>query len=297
MKLAPIILFAFRRPDHTRQLLESLSRNSEAKGSHLFVFIDGPRSRQDEEKIKEVERIVKSRDWCGKVQVSVNTRNQGSPFQVITAVTRFCAEHGKVIVLEDDLVLSPFFLDYMNNALEYFENQEKVMEVTGYIYPVKNLSMPAGFIRGSLGWGWGTWQRAWKYFEADGRKLLAKLSDKKLRYDFDFCNSYRYYALLKDQVAGRVGGWDVRWAASIFLNGGLTLCPGKSLVQNIGADGTGTNLRRSKSFHVQLSDQSVRIFPKRIEESEEMLSAVIEYYKSQKNFLRSLIDWFKIKFS
>lgn len=293
MKLAPIVLFAFKRPNHTRQALESLSRNPEAKESELFVFIDGPKSSQDEEKIKEVEDIVKSHNWCKQVHVSVNARNQGVPFQVINTVTRFCAEYGKVIVLEDDLVLSPFFLAYMNEALEHFENQERVMEVSGYMYPVKKLSLAAGFIRGSFGWGWGTWQRAWKHFEPDGRKLLAKLSDKKLRYEFNFCNTYRFCALLKDQVAGRVGGWDVRWAASIFLNGGLTLCPGESLIQNIGVDGTGTNLRRSKAFQVQLSEKPIRTFPNRIEESEEILQAVIEYFGSQKNPLRSLADWFR----
>lgn len=296
MKLIPIILFAFKRPNHTRQLLESLSKNSEAKDSELFVFIDGPNSCQDENKIEEVKDIVKSRNWCGRVHVSANSQNQRMPTQVITNVSRLCAEYGKVIVLEDDLVLSPFFLGYMNSALEYFENQEKVMEVSGYIYPIRSLSISTGFIRGSMGWGWGTWQRAWKHFESNGRKLLANLSDSKLRYEFDFCNSYRNYALLKDQVAGRVGGWDVRWAASIFLKGGLTLCPGKSLVQNIGSDGTGTNLRRSASFRVDLSTEPIRTFPDRIEESEEMLSAVMEFHRSQKNPIRSFTDWFKISF-
>jgi len=170
----------------------------------------------------------------------------------------------------------------MNKALDIYADEERVMEITGYMYPVKNLSIESGFMRGSCGWGWGTWQRAWKYFESDGAKLLARFSDKRLRYEFDFKNSGRFYSHLKDQVAGKVGGWDVRWAASIFFNNGLTFFPGNSLVRNIGFDGSGTNIPDSNTKDTAVLNRPITEYPSEVEEDKEMLNAMINFFKSQR---------------
>ena len=283
MKYAPIALFAYKRPEHIRRLLESLATNREAGGSELHVFIDGPKNAHDTPLIQKVKRVAESKQWCGKVLVYCNQHNKGAPSQVINTVTEFCEEKERIIVLEDDLVLSPYFLSFMNHALDIYADQEKVMEVTGYLYPVNRSFTQSGFMRGSCGWGWGTWQRAWKFFERDGAKLLIQIKEGNARYEFDYRGSHGFYKLLKSQVQGKIGGWDIRWAASIFLNDGLTFFPGKSLVQNIGLDGSGTNIPNTQSYRTTLSSAPISHFPNHIEESEELLSATIDFFRSQKN--------------
>lgn len=174
MELAPILLFAYKRPDHTREVLESLARNAESKRSELHVFIDGPKKHDDIRKTGEVRSVVNSQQWCKKVSILSNENNQGVPAQVVANVTKFCKQYGRVIVLEDDLVLSPFFLSYMNKALDVYASEEKIMEVTGYMFAVKDLNRETGFMRGNCGWGWGTWHRAWQHYEPDGQKTHRK---------------------------------------------------------------------------------------------------------------------------
>ncbi len=289
-KLAPIVLFAYKRPDHVRNVLESLTANAEAKSSELHVFIDGPKTEADQEKINAVKDVVKSRMWCQKVEIHASVENRGCPRQVIDTVTRFCAEHGRVIVLEDDLVLSSHFLNYMNAALERYSNEEKVMEISGYMYPIKSLNAESGFLRGSVGWGWATWARAWKYFEPSGTKLLARFTDEKMKYEYNFKNSHDYYGLLQDQVKGRIGGWDIRWAASIFFRNGLTLVPTFSLVKNIGLDGTGTNTYRTKRFETSLLDHPVTRYPEIIKETPEVFEAVANYFKNRMRLRNKVMD-------
>ncbi len=290
MSNAPILLFAYKRPEHTRRLLESLANNAEAAESELHIFIDGPKHADEKKEIEKVSVIAKSKLWCRKVSVYKNTQNQGVPQQVIGAVSKFCQKEGRAIILEDDLILSPYFLNHMNTTLKRYANEKKVMEVTGYIYPVEHLNVECGFMRGSCGWGWGTWERAWKLFEPDGKKLLARLSDRKMRYEFNFRNSYKYFSILQDQVKGKVGGWDIRWFASIFLNQGFTLYPSVSLVRNTGFDGTGTNARKSNQYETPLLDHPISNFPAAIEESEEILAAIIKYYRQKHNLGAKIVD-------
>jgi len=282
MELAPILLFAFKRPDHTRKVLESLAQNKEAKDSELHVFIDGPKENDDVRKIREVQSVINSQQWCKRVSISVNESNQGVPAQVVGNVKKFCDHYGRVIVLEDDLVLSSFFLSYMNKALEVYATQKRVMEVTGYMFPVKNLDRETGFMRGNCGWGWGTWHRAWKHYESDGQKLVEEIEDRNAQYAFDFDGTYGYFRMLKSQVKGKIGGWDIRWYASIFLNNGLTLFPKKSFVKNIGFDGSGTNIPNSDAYNTELAKRPVSEFSNDAEETEEYVLATMEFFQSQK---------------
>lgn len=288
--LAPILLFAFKRPIHLKKCLESLAQNKEASCSQLHIFIDGPKKPEDIVNIEEVKRVASSRAWCGKVSVIANTQNRGVPRQVIGAVTEFCKIHGKVIVLEDDLVLSPYFLDFLNTSLDKYADEPRVMEVTGYMYPLQGLKMTSGFLRGGCGWGWGTWERAWRHFEPDGSKLLGTLKEKRLVYKFNFNNYGPYLADLKKQIQGRRGGWDIRWHASCFLNEGLTLYPGQSLVKNIGLDNTGLNCMLTTKYDVEPSDRPITGYPARVEESPEFFRSMVEYFKWNNSLRKKAMD-------
>jgi hypothetical protein len=294
MKMAPIVFFAFNRPEHTRRVLESLKNNKESESSELYVFIDGPRNEKEAEAIKNIVDIIKSKKWCHKIELTQRSDNRGCAKQVLDIVTRFCSDKGRIIVLEDDNLLSPFFLNFINTALERYQDEEKVSNVTGYMYPIRKLNMEAAFMRGGGGWGWGTWQRAWKDFEIDGNKLLKQIEEKSAEYEFNFHGAEDYVQLLKDHIQGKFGGWDIRWYATNFLKGRLTLYPTQSLVQNIGFDGTGAQTPNTRVYETKILNRAITEYPEIIEESDEMLKATIQYYNSQPRFIaKKLLRNFK----
>jgi hypothetical protein len=282
MDRAPILFLGFKRPLHTRRVLESLARNREVQQSDLYAFVDGPKKKEDHEKVEEVIEIIKSSQWCANVHLHDSKENRGCPAQTIDAVSWLCREKGRVIVIEDDIVLSPHFLAYMNNALDRYASEERVMDVGGYMFPIRQLSAETGFLREGGGWGWGTWDRAWSAFEPDGRKLLEHFrGDKKLVYEFNYRNSYDYYAMLENQVKGNIGGWDVRWYATKFFRNGLSLAPTRSLTKNIGFDKTGTNTGASALvYDTELTGTPIAAFPDTIEESLELVEAVVAFLRS-----------------
>ncbi len=142
-------------------------------------------------------------------------------------MTEVLDRYQKVIVLEDDLVISPHFLQFMNEALDLYKKEDNVISITAYIYPVEGPLPETFFLRGADCWGWATWKRGWNLFQADGLALLKKLEEQKLERDFDFDGAYPYTQMLKDQISGKNNSWAVRWYASAFLAGKLTLYPGE----------------------------------------------------------------------
>lgn len=260
MKSAPIILFAYNRPHHTRLCLKSISNNSLASESTLFIFVDGVKDITNRSQVQlneEVKVVAKEEKWCGEVIIEESLNNKGLARSVIYGVSKVIEKYGKAIVLEDDLYCSPHFLNYMNQALNLYEHEKDVACISAYIYPVKNELPNTFFIKGADCWGWATWKRAWDLFEEDGLKLLRQLEQKGLERDFDFDGSYPYVRMLKDQINGKNDSWAIRWYASAYLQDKLCLYPGRSLIQNIGTDGSGTHSGITSSLEVKLSEEPV----------------------------------------
>ena len=156
--------------------------------------------------------------------------------------------YGKVIVLEDDLVVAPYFLQFMNDALEVYKDVTEVGHIQACDF-TQAPNLPDTFlIKWTGSWGWATWSRAWKHFNPDGKALLQELERKKLTYEFDFNGKYGYTRMLRRQTEGKNNSWAIRWNASLFLQGILSLNVGKSLVQNNGFDGSGTNCGGGKLY-------------------------------------------------
>lgn len=284
MKYAPIALFVYNRPEHTRKVLSSIQLNKEAKESDLYVFIDGPRNTEDKRKIKEVRNIIENNHSCRSIKIVQGHENRGCPAQMIDGITEVCNLHGRAIIIEDDDYISPFFLEYVNRGLDIYEHEDLAMSICGYMYPVGRLSMQSAFMRGCGNWGWGTWKRAWDHFQPDGKKLLDEIIRRKLAYEFNYKGTDYKLRMLKRQIKGEIQSFAIRWYASCFLRGGLTLYPGKSLVQNIGFDNSGTNTYRSTKYDTELSMQPVLEFPEKVEENEEMISATVKWLR-RKNHL------------
>ncbi len=283
MSLAPIILFVYNRPQHTLRTLEALTKNYLAKETELYVFADGPKDIYDLEnieKIKNTRDIVKSKAWCKKTILIERERNYGLANSIIEGVSDVLSNFEKVIVLEDDLVVSPYFLQYMNDALNIYKLNNDVACISGYTYPVKGNLPEIFFIKGADCWGWATWKRAWHFFEKDGNKLLDELKEKSLEREFDFNNTYPYLQMLKDQIAGKNNSWAIRWYASTFLKNKYCLYPGLSLVQNIGFDGSGTHSNNSDTWKVDVADRQILVSEISVQENKESKKMVIEYFKS-----------------
>ncbi len=256
MNLAPIVLFVYNRPRHLRQTVEALQKNDLANESELFIFSDGAKPGA-EEKVKEVREYIKTIKGFKKITIIEREKNWGLANNIIDGVTRIVNEYGKIIVLEDDLVTSPYFLKFMNEALEMYKDEEKVASIHGYIYPIDDLP-DTFFIRGADCWGWATWKEKWKIFESDGKKLLNEVKRRNLQKEADFNGSYGYTKMLEDQTKGKNNSWAIRWYFSAFLKDMLTLYPEKSYVKNIGFDKEGTHCKTETNiFDTELNDKFI----------------------------------------
>ncbi len=251
---APVVVFAYRRPDHLRRALDSLAANSGADQTQVSIYCDGAKSAADGEAVEQVREIARYASESGvfaSARVIERDHNLGLAKSVISGVTETLEGHDRVIVVEDDLVVSPDFLDYMNQALALYANNDEVISIHGFMYSVPPVLPQTVFLRGADCWGWATWRRGWELFEPDSQKLLKELDKSPDRAQFDFDGAFPYRQMLKDQAAGTIDSWAVRWYASAFLANKLTLYPGQSLVENIGQEGSGTHSQSATSHEVQ----------------------------------------------
>lgn len=243
MKLAPIVLFCYNRPHHTLKTLESLRNNDLAEESELFIYCDGAKQNSSPEQLEQirlVRKIVKEQQWCGKVNVYESETNNTHPVNLVKRVTEKVNEYGRIIVLEDDLVLGRGFLKYMNEALEMYENEDSVMYISGYLPPVMKKNLPETFfVQNFSNWGWATWKRAWAHFIPDARDIMAVINTPEQIKRFNMDGGINHYKLLQKCVEGPWKYWDVRWFGSVVVRDGLILHPKKSLVRNIGHDRSG----------------------------------------------------------
>jgi hypothetical protein len=277
---APVALFVYNRLPHTRQAIDALRTNAQAAATDLIVFSDGPKDHDSAAAVHEVRRYIGSVTGFRSVRIVERPANLGLANSIINGVTEVCEAFGRVIVLEDDLITAPSFLGFMNDALDYYESEERVGSIHGYWYPVDRKVPETFFLRGASCWGWATWSRAWRLFEPDGGKLLAELQKRGLTRLFDLDGAIKYTKMLRNQIAGRNNSWAIRWHAAMFLADQLQLSPGSSLVNNIGFDGSGTHCVKSDAYGVSLGADSVRVGHIPLEQSEAARAALIYYYRS-----------------
>jgi hypothetical protein len=284
-KLAPIALFVYNRPDHTRRTLIHLQKNVLADESRLYIFCDAPKTEADRAKVDEVRQVAKETTGFKSVKVILRDHNLGLAESIISGVTQLVYEYGKVIVFEDDLLSSPYTLQYFNEALTLYANQPKVMHIGAYMYNLKEKDLPESFFyRAASSWGWATWARAWDSFEPDIDKLIVQFDTLKiLRFSIE--GKMNFWKQIQEFKAGKNNSWAIRWYASIFLKGGLTLNPSRSLVNNIGHDGTGVHSNKEDMYDVHISQQPVKKFPDVIEENEKAYHAIKHFLAHRKGSL------------
>lgn len=277
---APIALFVYNRPEHARRTVSSLLENSLAQSSDLFIFCDGPKTPEAIETVEQTRAFVRGVTGFSSVTLVEREHNFGLANSIIDGVTRLCQERGQVIVLEDDLLLSPHFLRYMNDGLDCYADKPQVASIHGYTYPVDSALPETFFLRGADCWGWATWARAWQVFEPDAAKLLRQLQESGQALDFDLGGAAGYISMLNEYLAGKNNSWAVRWHASAYLRGMLTLYPGHSLVRNIGVDGSGTHSGDVDMFDSGLADARIPVGPIALTENLQARAAFERYFRS-----------------
>ena len=278
---APVALFAYMRPDHLRTTVASLRANPEAPYTHLTVFCDAAKKPEHAAGVDAVRAFAYAIDGFASVTVVQRERNLGLAASIIDGVSRLVETHCRVIVVEDDLLLSPHFLRYMNEALDLYAHDTRVASIHGYCYPVGQSLPETFFLRGADCWGWATWKRAWTQFRADGAALLAELETRGLTHEFDYDGQYGFTRMLRDQIAGRNDSWAIRWHASCYLDDLLTLYPGRSLVHNIGNDASGTHCdERADYAHQSVAAEPVRVEHQSVEVSTVARSAFVDFFRS-----------------
>jgi hypothetical protein len=286
--LAPIALFTFKRPEHTRRTLEALANNTEFTDTPLFIFCDGARSETEAFQVEATRKLV--RDWPHPNKTIIERdRNWGLSKSIIDGVTKIINDFGHLIVIEDDLVTSPYFLRFMNAGLHSYKGNEEVASIHGYVYPIDGLP-ETFFLRGADCWGWATWKDRWAMFEPDGTKLLHELRHRSLTRSFDFNGTYPFTRMLAKQIAGKNDSWAIRWHASAFLKDKFTLYPGRSLAQNIGIDGSGTHCDGSDGFDTVVANIPILLEPLPVvKENCDAFSKFEQYFKNSRSgfFVRS----------
>lgn len=220
--LAPIAIFAYSRPKHFKNVLDSLFNNEEAKDSELYIFCDGAKQNCTEEtlaKIKEVREIAKTENRFKKVTVIVQDANKGLANSIITGVTQVVNQHGTVIVLEDDLIVSPYFLSFMNDGLTRYQKNQDVAEIGACNFFACGEKFPNYFVSPMAEtWGWATWKDRWEKFSSDSVSLYKELESNNLMHKFNAYGAYDMQGMLKDQIFGKVDSWAIRWQAVMVLN-------------------------------------------------------------------------------
>ncbi|MDY0080639.1 MAG: glycosyltransferase [Ignavibacteriaceae bacterium] len=292
MLLAPIVVFVYNRLKLTQITIETLKSNSLASQSELFIFSDAPKNELEIEKVDQVREYIKNIRGFNSVTITEREKNFGLANSIINGVTRVVNQFGKIIVLEDDMFLSPYFLDYMNKALVLYQDVEKVISVHGYVYPVKRSLPETFFLKGADCWGWATWKRGWDLFNPDSEYLFNEIKKRNLEFDFDMNGTANNVRMLNNQTKGKIDSWAIRWHASAFLTERLTLYPGTSLVRNIGTDGDGTHVKKTNVFNTEISDREIRLGGIPVEENVDARKILEEYRLSiNPNFLSKYLKY------
>lgn len=281
-ELAPIVLFVYNRPEHTKRTLKALQVNTLASDSELFICSDASKGDDSSTQVHEVRELIKNVSGFKSVTVIKQEKNQGLANSIINGVTDIVNKYGKIIVLEDDLVTSPYFLTFMNNALNFYEHEKKVWHISGWNYPINKDGLGDTFFWRVMNcWGWATWQDRWQYFEKNTDQLIDDFTPEKIN-DFNLDGAEKFWGQVLANKEGKINTWAIYWYACIFNNNGSCLNPTQTFVNNIGLDGSGIHCGENNSYVSTLNMNSRLFFSTNAKESQVALERIKLFYKKMK---------------
>lgn len=290
MSYAPIALFVYARPDHTHLTVQALQKNTLATQSDLYIFSDAAKSDSQKKAVEQVRDYVRKVTGFKSITIIEQENNYGLANSIIDGVSAICEQHGKVIVLEDDLETSPFFLHYMNKSLNFYEKKFEVMQISGHMFDVDiESNEDAFFLPFTTSWGWATWANRWALFDANCNGYKRLKNDKNAIKQFNLDNSYPYFQMLEDQITGKIDSWAIRWNLTVFLNNGFVLFPKDSLVSNHGFDGSGVHCKNDESDAVVLNAFEVTNLPQHVKVEEQYKVKVFDYLRANNRLQNKFI--------
>lgn len=257
--LAPVCFFAYNRVKEVRISITALQSNKLSLESDLFIFSDGPKSEIDVVKVNEVRRYINNLSGFKSVTVFESKVNKGLANSIISGVTQIIKKYGKVIVLEDDLISAPNFLDFMNQALDFFEDNRIIFSISGYSLDLPSLkNYPYDFYLGyrASSWGWGTWKDRWNNIDWEVKDYSSFRLNPMKQIQFMRGGS-DLPGMLKNQMNGKIDSWAIRWCYDQFNKKMLTVFPAKSKIISIGFGLEATHTKKTFRFNSKL-DQSLK---------------------------------------
>lgn len=289
-ELAPVVLFVYNRPEHTLRTVEALLQNRLAEKTDLIVYADASKPG-DEEKVRRVKKFIHSINGFHTVQIFKRDENFGLAKSVIDGVTRVVSTYGKIIVVEDDIITSPHFLEFMNQALCFYADAEKIYSISGYNLPLDILKIPKHYSFDVYvnprphSWGWATWQDRWARADWQVTAYNEFINDKKSVKRFNAAGA-DLSKMLKMQMEGKIDSWAIRWCLTHFLDNALSIYPVHSFVNNAGLDGSGVHCEKGggkKFIHQQLSDGKNFNFVEELQVNDEILQSFCKAYTPKIN--------------
>lgn len=291
---APIALFVYNRLNHLKQTIDSLIKNTIAKDSDLYIFSDSFKDELDKERVKEVRKYIKTIKHFKRIEILEQKENLGLSKSIIEGSTQLLNLFGKVIVVEDDLILSQYFLEFINRALIYYEDEEQIISVTGYSFPINfpNSYNESVYILPRISsWGWGITKHQWDSINWDDNYYYKIISDKNLRHVIN-SSGYDVLPMLYNYLRKKNRSWAVRATISASVQNKFTIYPTKSFVMNIGNDNSGTNSRKTSKFNVSLIDNTINYnFTKPITPNSLILKEFLRF--SKPSLIRRTINFLK----
>jgi len=287
MRLAPIVIFTYNRPLHLSKTLNYLKKNNLSKKSKIIFFSDGLKNNKDNQekkKVNEVKNIIRNVKGFKSKEIFYKRKNVGLKKNIISGVSKILKKYKKIIVIEDDVLVGKYFLEYMNMALERYKDHKKVWHISGWNYDLNLKKLmkkhDAFFIRNMNCWGWATWENRWKRVIFNPNFFLRKMDQKKIN-EFNLDNVLNNWSQILRNKNKKLNTWGIFWNATIFFNGGLCLNPKKTLTCNIGLDGSGTNSLLEKKNNRNISSLKRFRFPKNINEIQEIRNQIINQLKKK----------------
>lgn len=256
MNFAPVIIFVYNRADHFKRTFEALSKCVEAKHTPLYIFSDGSPNEENDARVNEVRVLIHNaakENAFLSVNVVESETNKGLAKSIISGVTRVINEYGKVIVIEDDCVCSPYFLKFMNACLEKFENDKSIGSIAGFTPIFKfpeNYDKDIFLAYRSCSWGWASWADRWENVDWEMKNAQRFITDAKLRKKLNRNGSDRFLRYYR-QSKGIGNSWSIRFGADHVLKDYRVVYPTRSYIDNIGADGSGVHTAANEADSVK----------------------------------------------
>ena len=294
-KKTAVVILLYNRPEHTKELLNSIAISKKANNFLFYFFCDGPKNSSDVQKIYKIKKLLFLFKKKFKTKIFFRKNNIGLFENVILSINSVFKQHKKAIILEDDLTVHGLFFEFINKSLSRYENSQKVFQISGYSYPVKN-NKKHHFLSLTSCWGWGITKNNWKFFYKflNNRELLLKnyqniKNSKLLKHNFNYNDSFDYFSMLDKFFKRKVNSWGIIFYLYLFINKKLTLFPNVSLVKNNGFDGSGNHKSKNNLFNSDIKNINLDNFPNKIVESS------IHRLKVENFFKKNLSLYAKIK--